>query len=403
MGKATSGTLQSYFEHIHDGTIELAWIFEKIEGKKFTDANITVDPKAEDAFYIRYIIAIVKDCTSDKDCDVLLAIYGFMEGYSGLEIGEQRKMYCQNVGIYSTKRKKDLPLNEHWGNIKSNMSSRERIAVKHLLKELRRKFEETDKTKSYIENAYDLMGKPYPVPNYLSGNGYRKCEVEGKVFYVPLTDEERRIQANIGKQGETSGTSSSLFATVSVRLTEILKKMKILKEYPKTCFRAKDVILFLILFFIAATAWKIEKSLKDSQNPQQHTETADDASATDTDTLMITGITIHNAPITLTPDKPWERLRVSIYPREANIDDLNYISDNIHLVTVSRKKERVEIAPEWRDEREHTTEVCIQSISAEDRISVTVEESSETDNTSVLSESILNGINLENAESIPEF
>ena len=121
MAQAAPGTLQSYFEHIHDGTIELAWIFEKIEGSELTDTNIVGHPKLEDVFYNKYIIAIVKDCTTVMDCDVLLAIYGLMDGYTELEIGERRNKYCQNVGIYSKKDKKYLPLSEYWGDIKGNM------------------------------------------------------------------------------------------------------------------------------------------------------------------------------------------------------------------------------------------------------------------------------------------
>lgn len=397
MGKATSGTLQSYFEHIHDGTVELSWIFEKIEGKKLTDTNIEVDHNAEDAFYIRYIIAIVKDCTTDKDCDVLLAIYGFMEGYSGLEIGERRKMYCQNVGIYSTTKKKDLPLNEYWGSIKSNMSSREHIAIKHLLKELRRKIEEAGKTKSYIENAYELMDKPYPVPNYLSGNGYRKCEIEGKVFYVPLTDEERCAQANLGKQGKASAPSRPLFAVTRVALTAILEKMK-------NFIDPKDTIKTLIFLFMALMLWEIAHSLKDSQKPQQYAETADGTPIAESERLTITGITIDNAPITLTPDKPWERLSVSISPSEANIDDVQFFSYNPHLVVVNRDEDVVvQLAPEWRKETERSTQVHAQFEEIDKAVPVTVQEKTITDGINAPDVSIGDIDNSANTQTIPGF
>ena len=43
-----------------------------------------------------------------------------------------------------------------------------------------------DKTVSKITHL------TYPIPHYLKGEGYRKCEPDGRVFfYIELTEEEK--------------------------------------------------------------------------------------------------------------------------------------------------------------------------------------------------------------------
>lgn len=143
MRNSKYGTLYDLFGNVHDGTVKPSEIFEKIEGRKFKDSDISGNvigiSNSKDIFFGRYIIAVVKDCTNYKDCDVLLAIYGLLEGYSELEISERREKYCQNVGIYNKKQEKDLPLNIYWTNPQNSQIHREETALKHLVKTLGRK------------------------------------------------------------------------------------------------------------------------------------------------------------------------------------------------------------------------------------------------------------------------
>ncbi len=126
-----------------------------------------------------------------------MAIYGFLDGYDNLDIMQRYAKYCNNVGAYSKNEKRDMPLIEYWSEIKKNMISKKKTYIGHLITELNKRIEKGNDNLPYINEANKLMKEPYPFPNYLSGIGYRKCEIDGKVFFVPLSDKEFRAQANI--------------------------------------------------------------------------------------------------------------------------------------------------------------------------------------------------------------
>ncbi|WP_296480740.1 hypothetical protein [Acutalibacter muris] len=183
----------------------------------------------------------------------------------------------------------------------------------------------------------------------------------------------------------------------------ICEKIKKAAGYLKMRFRIKDVVVILILLFIASTVWKIARSLKDSQSSQQYVETASGTAIEENGSPTVTDIKILNAEMTLTPDKPWEKLEVVIYPREANIDDVNYTSDNTRLVTVNRNTEVVKLASEWRKETEWGTKVHVQFEEIDAEVSVAVQENTADGETSNPNGSILDGDDSVNTENIPGF
>lgn len=119
---------------------------------------------------------------------------------------------------------------------------------------------------------------------------------------------------------------------------------------------------------------------------------------------MITAIRILNAGITLTPDRTWEELEVVIYPREANIDDVQYGSENTHLVVVDRSEEVVvRLASEWQREIERSTKVHAQFREIDEKISVIIQENTADSEASNLDDSILDGDDSVNTENIPGY
>lgn len=211
MGKFKSGTLEALLVNLRNEMTDTLMVFNKIEGHDILPSDIPESiankPNAKDIFCRSYIIAVVEDCADEKDFDTLLMMCGFLQGYDGLNITKRRQEYCRSIGIYDKEKGIDQTLDEHWHNdenlIKSSMYSRENIAVSQLVRKLN---ERTDKP-DYINKAKELVNRPYPIPNYLRGpgHGYRKCEVENKVFYIPLTVEERRALANTTATMKESG------------------------------------------------------------------------------------------------------------------------------------------------------------------------------------------------------
>lgn len=189
-------------------------------------------------------------------------------------------------------------------------------------------------------------------------------------------------------------------------ITPIAIQEKIVKliEYLRIQFRTKDVIAILILLFMAATTWEIAQTLRNTEKSQQQAETVSNMSATESETLTITGITIYNADITLAPDKTWEHLQVGIYPREANIDDVQYGSENTHLVVVDRAEEVVvQLASEWQREIERSTNVHAQFREIDAKALVTIQENPIADSTDAPSESSLEGNDSANTERVSGF
>lgn len=107
-----------------------------------------------------------------------------------------------------------MPLIEYWSDIKKNMISKKETYVSHLITELNKRIEKGNDHLPYIDEANKLISSPYPTPNYLLERGYRKCEVDDKVFFVPLSDKEFRTQANIPILSDNT-TSDSMVSTLS--------------------------------------------------------------------------------------------------------------------------------------------------------------------------------------------
>lgn len=234
----------------------------------------------------------------------------------------------------------------------------------------------------------------------------KKCLEEGKEKYIKKSKNGKKYidlpklyytldnfpPKDVKAETEYSTNGDTDPVPISVRM-----KMEKLIKYLRMRFRTKDVVIILILLFMAGGIWETAQSLR-----SRNTEATNSTAMTENEALTITGITIHNADITLSPDKPWEQLRVSIYPREANIDDVNYNSDNPHLVTVNRNTERVRLASEWEKQTEQSTKVHVQfeEIDAEALISV---QGSQAGSTASPGESSLGGNNSDEAKNTSGF
>lgn len=163
----------------------------------------------------------------------------------------------------------------------------------------------------------------------------------------------------------------------------------------------KETVVILIL--LAIISGGVVRYLRYQEGSPSHIETAQNTTIVDNPTPVITDIRILNADITLTPDSPWKKLKVVIYPREANIDDVQYYSGNPHLVAVDKSKEVVKLASEWRKETERSTQVHVQFEEIDEAIPVTVQEKAAVSEVNALDAGIWNSDDSENAESIPEF
>lgn len=93
---------------------------------------------------------------------------------------------------------KDTPLDVHWlaKDIDKSLNTKENSAIKKLAKRLENEMVERGGALGYAAEAEKLLEKPFPLPNYLLENGYRKCEIENRIFYVPLTEKELHSLAN---------------------------------------------------------------------------------------------------------------------------------------------------------------------------------------------------------------
>ena len=186
--------------------------------------------------------------------------------------------------------------------------------------------------------------------------------------------------------------------------TKILEKIKLFIEWLKKFIDPKDTIKILLFSFMAMMLVKIARFLENSQSPQQYVETTSDTAIEENGSPMITAIRILNAGITLTPDRTWEELEVVIYPREANIDDVQYGSENTHLVVVDRSEEVVvRLASEWQREIERSTKVHAQFREIDEKISVIIQENTADSEASNLDDSILDGDDSVNTENIPGY
>lgn len=128
-------------------------------------------------------------------------------------------------------------------------------------------------------------------------------------------------------------------------------------------FLTKNVIVVFILLFIVATGWGIIQFLSNNEETQKPAETVDKIAA-ENESPAITNIGIFDSDITLTPSKPWQELKVTIYPPEANISDVQCTSDNPNLAIVKIVKEEekryVQLASYWEKETERSTTIRVQ-------------------------------------------
>lgn len=395
------GTLEYHFAFIRNNLSNALEVFKKIENRELQPSDIPEDIKkqsnARDIFIKKYIIAVVMDCTDYQDADILLAVFGFLQGYSDVAgLGNRRGKYCDNIGIYDEDTKEYQTLADHWQNdknIKSSMYAKEKIAVRHLIEELNSR----KNISNYVQKAKELINEPNPIPNYLKGegHGYRECKVDDKVFYVPLTEEERRTAVNIFSSATQDGSSDeeSIGAPADDSEEDSLSEessmdsadndedyeMKSEKDSEQEKYHAQEKIddseasssgeagekepieppnpptenktfwkkLKLALTITAASfagvgvailAWGyFKEKINNKELLEQIASLNSDAK--ERDSVIATSIEVENKNITLAPGG-YEYLVVEATPPEVDIlFDLNYTSEPEGIVTIDKKRD----------------------------------------------------------------
>lgn len=209
-----SGSLESYFREFRsnpdDGTA--IWIFETLEGppaKSFQPP----DDYDKNAFAIKYILTVIRDFVkSPHEQDILLSVLGCLQGYNKLgSVKERHALFCKNVGLYDKKKKTNVPFDIRWepknkklskkeeDPYKKNLNTKENTIISKLSRELRDTLRPNGGRLGYIDNPdkiAEICKSRFPEPNYLRCNGYRKCCLGGRVFYVPLNNIEQLVVAN---------------------------------------------------------------------------------------------------------------------------------------------------------------------------------------------------------------
>lgn len=184
-------------------------VFKALEGdytssfenlKEFTSTEL----KKID-FCKKYIIKVVLDFEKNPiSRDLILAIYGLLAGYETIpQTTKRRDAYCDIVGIHDKDDDQDKPYSAYWHKIKPdgtidkefyrNITSKEETAIRNLTKSIRKSINTKSKTLGYASNdskVAEITKMTYPKPSYLYEEVYRKCTYEGKVFYVPLSEQE---------------------------------------------------------------------------------------------------------------------------------------------------------------------------------------------------------------------
>lgn len=203
-----SASLESYFRSLRSDPICATWILEKLEGEFYKELQFPNDVD-KNTFALKYVLAIIRDFVNDPyDQDLLLAVCGLLDGYLFESVGARRNRFCENVGIFDKKQNRDVPLNVHWepdkgkGNdpFKKHLNSKENTIIGKLSVALRDRMRVNKGSLGYIGTADKIKSitfASFPSPNYLRGIGYRKCSLDGKRFYVPLTETERSLAASV--------------------------------------------------------------------------------------------------------------------------------------------------------------------------------------------------------------
>lgn len=209
MAKAKNGETQQKkklpqveqdFRDFRSGTAQADDVFKNLEGIFFAESGIAKKIQIPaNAFLLKYILTVVLDChLKETDQDIILAVFGFLPGYEDLGVQDRQREYCKWVGIHT--KEVDEPLDVHWlpENLPKQMNTRENAAIKRLYNSVHIKMNQNGGVLGYIkgqEKIGEISSKVSPLPCYLSEKGYRKCERKGRVFYVPLTEKEKRILA----------------------------------------------------------------------------------------------------------------------------------------------------------------------------------------------------------------
>lgn len=378
-----------FFKYMYALRQDIDWVYEIVKLLE----GISIDNRNDQSrdFGIAYVIKFLeKYCRSKDDYEFLLAAYGFLEGFTYIDYescDERATVYWQ----YACKYKTHEFIKTRWGiqSVPASLRRQHKRIIGYL-----------DKISQEARNENNgMLGLIEKVPKKLEFPKPRKIEETNDAEQ----EESQQNTADGGAGGQVKPYSKEQNGTGSKKLFQTIReKAKALIGFLKMRFTARDIIAVLILSFMAVGVWEIAQFLKSSEASPKPEETDSYMASAENEALMITGITIYNTEITLTPDKPWEKLRVSIYPREANIDDVNYYSDNIHLVTVNRNTERVRLAPEWEKQTEQSTKVHVQfeEIDAEALISV---QESQDDSTASPGESSLGGNNSEEVKNTSGF
>ena len=185
-------------------------VFRVIEGNFVNSFDNLKDFKLNEAekaaFCNKYIIKIVLDLAKDRvDKDLILATFGLLMGYEDTEysVSKRRDIYCDTVGKrdkkdgqfkpYSICWKKILPNGEINKNFYRNITMKEERAIRKLAKAVSDKMGKNNGVLGYIKDVdkiAEIVKMAYPEPFYLREEVYRKCTYEGKVFYVPLSEQE---------------------------------------------------------------------------------------------------------------------------------------------------------------------------------------------------------------------
>lgn len=258
------------------------------------------------------------------------------------------------------------------------------------------------KTESYkeytgnTETPVDLPKPYYTTKNFQPKNSKPECNpTDDPSGNNDITQEESEP---IVTDGDTDGRAGLL----SIRGVNPKKIINLVRRSLNRPANRKDIIGIFMFMLAAVVSIVAIVSLKNGEHSPSSAESANNP-ATENEALTITGITIYNADITLAPDKTWEHLQVAIYPREANIEDVNYYSDNVRLVTVNRSEEIVKLASGWSEETKRSTEVHVQFEEVDAKALVTVQENPIADSTTAPSESSLEGNDSANTERVSGF
>lgn len=196
MSTWTPTQLEWDFRYLRNRTYGPDRLLSRLEGAKFETFDMLKDIKiSEDAFCLKYVLFAIQQChlrCFDEDC--LLAALGLLIGYESKNLGERRIEYCKNVGLYVQKIDAYKTYDEYWSDIDGSLGDKEDRLIRKVAANLQRKMDENEGKLGYIENPETVLAitrLSCPVPHYLQEEGYRKCEVDGRVFYIALTEAEK--------------------------------------------------------------------------------------------------------------------------------------------------------------------------------------------------------------------